>query len=202
MDANNIQFTKIELQITKYFFKHYQDKLNSRQLAKLLSINHAHASKLCNSLVKKSLLKKENAGNTFLFSFDYDSKLAIKFIEYLFSLEENEFPKWLSVVLHSLKKFNEHIILGIVFGSSVKNSNFNDVDVLLVYEKNKSRQINKIKEQIRNSQLIEKPIRYVDITEKDILLNKDDKIFYNVLSDSLIFYNSEKYVEVIKKCLK
>ncbi|MEK6857708.1 MAG: hypothetical protein AABX39_03930, partial [Nanoarchaeota archaeon] len=163
MDANNIQFTKIELQITKYFFKHYQDKLNSRQLAKLLSINHAHASKLCNSLVKKSLLKKENAGNTFLFSFDYDSKLAIKFIEYLFSLEENEFPKWLSVVLHSLKKFNEHIILGIVFGSSVKNSNFNDVDVLLVYEKNKSRQINKIKEQIRNSQLIEKPIRYVDI---------------------------------------
>lgn len=202
MDANNIQFTKIELRIAKYLFKRYKDKLNSRQLAKLLNINHAHANKLCNSLTKKLLLKKEEVGNAVYFSFDYESKLAIKFIEYLFVLEEKEFPKWLSVIFHSLKKFNEHITMGIVFGSSVKYSKFNDVDVLLVYEKNKTREINKIKEEIRNSQLIEQPIRYVDITEKDIILNKNNKIFYDILSENLIFYNPEKYVEVIKKCRK
>lgn len=202
MDANNIQFTKIELQIAKYLFKHCKDKFNSRQLAKLLNINHAHANKLCNSLAKKLLLKKEEVGNAVYFSFDYESKLAIKFIEYLLALEEQEFPRWLSVVLHSLKKFNEHITMGLVFGSSTKSNKFNDVDVLLVYEKNKTELINKIKEGIRNSQLIEQPIRYVDIAEKDILLNKKDKIFYNILSDNLIFYNPEKYAEVIKKCRK
>ena len=200
MDAKNIQFTKIELRIAKYLFKHYKDRFNSRQLAKMLDINHAHANKLCNSLVKKLLLKKEEIGNAVYFSFDYQNKIAIKFIEYLLTLEEKEFPKWLSIVLHSLKKFNEHITMGLVFGSSVKNSRFNDVDVLLVYEKNKTKEINKIKNDIRNSQLVEQPIRYVDIAEKDILLNKNDKIFYNVLSDSLIFHNPEKYAEVIKKC--
>lgn len=202
MDAKNIQFTKIEIQIAKYLFKHYKDRFNSRQLAKLLNINHAHASKLCNSLAKKMLLKSEEIGNAIYFSFDYKSKLATKFIEYLLALEENEFPKWLSVVFHNLKKFNEYLTFGLVFGSSVKNSRFNDIDVLLVYEKDKSRKINKIKEEIRTSQLIEQPIRYVDIAEKDILLNRDDKIFYNILSDSLIFYNPEKYVAVIRKCHK
>ncbi len=202
MDANNIQFTKIELQIIKYLFKHYKDKFNSRQLAKLLNINHAHANNLCNSLVKKMLLKKEELGNAVYFSFNYGSKLAIKFIEYLLSLEENEFPTWLSIILHSLKKFNEHITLGLVFGSSIKNNNFNDVDVLLVYDKTKLKYINKLKEEIRNSQLIEQPIRYLDIAEKDIVLNKNDTIFSNILSDNLIFHNSEKYVDVVKKCRK
>ncbi len=200
MDANNIQFTKIELQIAKHLFKHFKERFNSRQLSKVLNINHAHANKLCNLLTKKRLLKREEIGNAVYFSFDYKNKLAIKFIEYLLVLEEKEFPKWLSVVFHSLKKFNEHVTLGLVFGSSVKNSKFNDIDVLLVYEKNRSKKINKIKNEIRNSQLIEQPIRYVDITEKDILLNKDDKIFYNILSDNLIFNNPEKYIEMIKKC--
>ena len=202
MDVNKIQFTKIELQIIKYYFKHYKDRLNSRQLARLLDINHAHANKLCNSLVKKFLLKKEEIGNAVYFSFNYESKLAIKFMEYLLALEENEFPKWLFVVLHNLKKFNKHIIMGLVFGSSIKSNKFNDIDVLLVYDKAKAKEINKIKEEIRNSQLVEQPMRYVEMTEKDISSNKEDKIFYNILSESLVFYNSEMYVEVIKKCRK
>ena len=202
MDVNNIQFTKIEIQIAKHLFKHYHDRYNPRQLAKVLDINHAHANKLCNALVKKIILKKEEIGNSVYFSFNYESKIAIKFIEYLLTLEEMLPPKWLTVILHNLKKFNEYITMSLVFGSSIKNNKFNDVDVLLVYDKKKTKEINKIKSEIRNSRLIEQPIRYVDITEKDLYLNKDDKIFYNMLSDCLVSYNAEKYVEVIKKCHK
>ena len=200
MDADNIHFTMIEIMIVKYFFKHYKDRMNSRQLAKALNINHAHANKLCNNLAKKMLLKKEDIGNARYFSFDYTNNLAIKFMEYLLALEEKEFPKWLAVVVHNLKKFNEHIQLGLIFGSSINKSRFNDIDVLLVYEKNKKKEIQKSKDEIRNAQLIEQPIRYVEITEHDIFLNKDDTVFYNVLSNSRIFCNAEKYVEVIKKC--
>ena len=202
MDANNIQFTKLEILIVKYLFKHYKDRFNSRQLAKVLDRNHAHANKLCNALVKKLLLKKESMGNSVYFSFDYYNERAINFIEYLINLEETEFPKWLSVIVHSLKKFEDKITIGMLFGSSVKNNNFKDIDVLLVYKKDKAREINKIKDAIRTSQLIEQPIRYVDVEEKDIFLNKEDKIFYNILSNNLVFHGSEKYVEVIKRCLK
>jgi hypothetical protein len=202
MDVNNIQFTKIEIQIAKHLFKHFKDKYNSRQLAKVLSINHAHANKLCNSLVKKAVLVKEEVGNSVYFSFNYESKIAIKFIEYLLALEELAAPKWLAVVLHSVKKFNNYIVFSLIFGSSAKSSGFNDIDVLLVYDKKNINDINKIKDEIRNSQLIEQPIRYIDVTEKDIYANKDDKIFYNVISDCLVSYNAERYVEVIKKCHK
>ena len=202
MTVNNIQFTKIEIQIVKYLFKHYKDRYNARQLARILNINHAHTNKLCNILAGKKLLVKEDIGNSVFFSYEYDNKLAIKFMEYTLSLEESDFPKWLSVVSHSLKKFKDSIEMGLVFGSSMKTKDFNDIDVLLMYNTKKSKDIKKIKDEIRKSELVEKPIRYVDIAEKDILLNKEDKIFYNILSESLVFHNSEKYVEVVRKCHK
>ena len=200
MTAKNIQFTKIEIQIAKYLFKHYKDRLNARQLARILDINHAHANKLCHTLLAKQLLIKEEIGNAVYFSFDYNNDLAIKFMEYMLSLEEKEFPKWLAVLLYSLKKFKPYIKLGWVFGSSIKNKDFNDVDVLLVYSSARSNEIKRIKGEIIKSGLMEKPVRYMDIAEKDILSNKEDKIFYSIISDNLIFHNPEKYAEVIKKC--
>src|SRR3989344_616730 len=202
MAVNNIQFTKIEVQIAKYLFKHYKERYNARQLARILNINHAHANGLCNILADKKLLTKEEIGNSAFFSYQYNNKLAIKFMEYTLSLEDKEFPTWLSVLSHSLKKFKDSIKMGLVFGSSIKVRDFNDIDVLLMYSTEKSKDIKKIKDEIRKSELVEKPIRYVDIAEKDILLNKEDKIFYSILSESLIFHNPEKYVEVVRKCRK
>jgi len=202
MAVKNIQFTKIEIQIAKYLFKHYKDRYNARQLSKILNINHAHANKLCNLLVDKKLLVREEIGNSVFFSYGYNNKLAIKFMEYTLSLEEKQLPKWLSVLSYNLKKFNDHIEMALVFGSSINTKDFNDVDVLLLYDIEKSKDIKRIKDEIRKSELIEKPIRYIEITEKDILLNKGDKIFYNMLSENLVFHNPEKYVEVVKKCHK
>ena len=147
-------------------------------------------------------MTKEEIGNSFFFSYEYDNKLAIKFMEYMLSLEEKDFPKWLSALSHTLKKFKDFIEMGLVFGSSIKTKDFNDIDVLLMYDVKKSKDIKRIKDDIRKSELVEKPIRYVDITEKDILLNKEDKIFYSILSDNLIFHNPEKYVWVVRKCRK
>ena len=123
-------------------------------------------------------------------------------MEYTLSLEEKQLPKWLSVFSYNLKKFNDHIEMALVFGSSINTKDFNDVDVLLLYDIEKSKDIKRIKDEIRKSELIEKPIRYIEITEKDILLNKGDKIFYNMLSENLVFHNPEKYVEIVKKCRK
>lgn len=200
MAVINIQFTKIEIQIAKYLFKHYRDKYNARQLARLLNINHAHANKLCNLLADKRLLVKENLGNSAFFSYNYNDKLAVKFMEYMLSQEE--FPKWLGPLLHSLQKFKDCIKMGLIFGSSIKTRDFNDIDVLLVYGAEKIKEVKNVKDEIRNSELVEKPIRYVDIAEKDILLNKEDKIFYNMLSESIVFHNPEKYAEAVRKCRK
>ena len=67
MAVKNIQFTKIEIQIAKYLFKHYKDRYNPRQLSKILKINHAHANKLCNLLAGKKLLAREEIGNSVFF---------------------------------------------------------------------------------------------------------------------------------------
>ncbi len=202
MAVKNIQFTKIEIQIAKHLFKHYRDRYNARQLSRILNVNHAHANKLCNLLADKKLLVREEIGNSFFFSYNYDDKFAIKFMEYLLSLEEKEFPLWLGILSPSLKKFKAGIKLGLVFGSAINTNDFNDVDVFLMYDPVKLKEIKNIKDEIRKSELVEKPIRYVDITEKDIQLNKENKVFYNMLSESLVFHNPEKYVRVVLACRK
>lgn len=202
MSVNNIHFSKIEIQLAIYIFKQYKNKYNARQLARLLHINHAHTNTLCRALVDKRLIVKQELGNSVFFSYNYTAPRAMRFMEYVLSLEPKNIPKWLAVLSHSLKKFEGHIELGILFGSSLQTKEYNDIDVLLMYSPKQSKLIKKIKDDIRKSGLIEKPIRYVDITDKDISKNKDDPIFYAILSQSLIFYNSEKYVEVIRTCLK
>lgn len=202
MTVNNIQFTKIEIRIAKYLFKRYKDRNNARQLARILNVNHANANKLCKLLADKGLLVGEEIGNSVFFRYNYENRLAIKFVEYILSLEKKEFPSWLTVLLHSLKKFEGSIETGLVFGSSIKTKDFHDIDILLIYDKGKSKAVKKIKDEIRKSGLIEKPIRYTDLTEKDVILNKEDKTFYSILSGNLVFYNPEKYAEVIRKCRK
>lgn len=202
MVAKNIQlsFTPIEIGIVKFFFKHYLEKYNARQLSRILKINHAHANKLCNLLTKKQLLIKEDLGNSAYFRFNYDSNLANCFIEY--ALSQENFPAWLLVPLHSLMKFSNLIEFGLIFGSSIKNRDFNDIDVLLAYDNSKSREISKIKDEIRKSGLISKPIRYVEIAWKDLNLNRKEKVFYSIISESLVFYNPVKYAEAVKECHK
>ena len=39
------------------------------------------------------------------------------------------------------------------------------------------------------------------MTEEDALKNKENRIFYSMFSECLIFHNAEKYVEVIQ-CLR
>ncbi len=200
MAVNRIQFTRIELQIAVYFFKHYKDRYNARQLARLLHINHAHATKLCTMLAEKHLLTKEPLGNATYLSYAYKNEAALQFMKYLLSLETKRAPKWLLVVLHALEKFIPYTQLGLVFGSSIKTKDFRDVDVLLMYNKKNAERVARIKEEITKSQLVSQPIRYIDLTEKDVLKNQNDVVFYNIISDSLIFHNSEKYVDVVKTC--
>jgi len=202
MSVINIQFTPLELRIVKYLFKHYNEKYNARQLARALDVNHAHVNILCGQLVTKKLLKKEDLGNSIYFTFNYEERLAVSFMDYILSLELQEFPEWLTVVVHSLKKFEKYVTFGVVFGSSINNNQFNDIDVLLVYDKRVSKDIKKIKEEIRRARLVEKPIRYVDVMEKDVPKNKDDTIFYSLLANNLIFTGAEKYVGVIRICHK
>jgi predicted nucleotidyltransferase len=198
MDALDIHFTKIELKLVKYIFKHFKDTYNARCLSKILDLNHAHVNKLCKGLVEKNILNKREMGNACYFVFNYKNKYAIKFVEYLFSVENKEIPQWLSVLKYQLRNFDECIEIGAIFGSSIKKDKFNDIDILLIYNKDKLKNVNRIKKQIIDSELIEKHIRYVEICEKDVLLNIKNEAFYNILSENIIFCGAEKFTEIIK----
>ncbi len=105
----------------------------------------------------------------------------------------------LTALQHKLEEFKD-IRIGAVFGSAIKRTDYNDIDIILVYEPENAEKIRKIKDSIRRSQLIKKPIRCVDMTEQDILDNKDDPVIQNMLSDNIIFKGAEEYARL--RCRK
>jgi hypothetical protein len=191
-------FSKLELTLLKYIFRHYKEKLNPRTLARTLDINHAHATKLCASLAEKSLLKKEELGNSIFYSFNYNNSLSIGFISFILSLEEKESSSDLAVLLHSLKGLEPYLSFGCIYGSSIHKKDYNDIDVLLVYDPKHRSSISKLKDNIRQSGLITKPIRYLEISTEDIKKNKDDPIFYSIISDCMVFSNPQNYAMAIR----
>lgn len=192
MVVNNIHFTEIEIQIVKYLFKHFKEKFNARQLARLLSKNHVHVNKLCKLLVKKQLLDKEDLGNSVYYFFNFE-KSSVNFVNYLLKFEN--YPKNLQSLLYKLNSFKELVHFGLIFGSAINSLEYHDVDVLLVYDKNNQKQIRKLKTHIRKSKLIEKPIRYLELTPKD--LDFENPVIYSSISDSLLIFGATKFSKVI-----
>lgn len=201
MDAKNIyelSFTKNELKIARFVFKHFKEKFNARQIARELKINHAHTNKLCDVLTKKKIFHQEDLGNASYFTFNYENKNAINFIKYIISIEKQELPKYLATLKYNLEKFEQYTTIIIFFGSAINTEDYNDIDIMMVYDKKDTKKIEEIKEKIIISEILDKPIRYLDLTEQDIKKNLNNKAFYSALSYNIILHGAEKYTEVIK----
>ena len=193
----NLSFSKTELALITHFFKHYKEELNARQIARTIGINHAHSYKLCSELEKKRLLKKRVLGTMTYYSFFYEDPYAIKFMEYVLSLENMNSKKHIQVIEHVLREFSDYTKIMLLFGSAVHSKNYRDIDVLLMYEKKNKAKIAKIKENIRAEGLLEKPVHYVDMSFDDLEKNKNNPVFYPMLSNNIILQHAAAYAKVI-----
>ena len=169
-----------------------------RELAKKLNRNHAYITKSCKELKNKNILTEKIIGKNNVMHFNYENNQAINFVSYLLSLEKDIIPEWLTVIKYNLEKFNQHVDMTILFGSSTYSKKYNDIDVLLVYNKRKKKDMDLIKLEIRKISTISKPIRYTEITLEDINKNLEKLTMYNMLTNNIIIHGSEKYIEVIK----
>lgn len=183
-----------EKQILLLLFKDFTTKYNARSISAKVAMSPRGALKALKELERQQLVHAEPFGKAIQYSLNNTSLLAKKTIE-LFLLEEAEqkSKRW----LEEFKKFEEAEIL-LLFGSVVRNEkNYNDIDLLIVIDKEKYKNIQKKIEQ--KNQILIKKIHPVFQTKKDMEENikRKDPVLLDAIRTGIILKGWTEVVEVI-----
>lgn len=183
-----------EKQILLLLFKDFTTKYNARSISAKVTMTPRGALKALKELERQQLVIAEPFGKAIHFSFNSVSLLAKKTIE-LFLLEEAEqkSKRW----LEEFKKFEEAEIL-LLFGSVVRNEKkYNDVDILIVIDKEKYKNIQKKIEQ--KNQILIKKIHPIFQTKKDLEENikRKDPVLLDAIRTGVVLKGWMEFVEVI-----
>lgn len=181
----------ILLKIVKSVFVRY----NSNNISKKLNVSRVGTYKAMKSLEKKGLLKSEVIGRAIFYNVDLSDEFVRKNIELLLMEESKQYLKW----KEEFKELFDLVDIIILFGSVIQNeSNANDIDLLLVFNKENNNKINDIISE-KNKILIKK-IHPIKQTKKDLIMNinNKDKIILSAIKNGIVLYGFEKILGVIE----
>lgn len=114
-------------------------ELSIRKLASLSGIDYKNAYYLVQTLVKEGILDLKKHGNSYAVSLKKRFDPIVIIGEYK-RREEILKNKTIKIIFNNLKKLNFQFI-AILFGSFLKRKNYNDIDLLIICEKNREGEI-------------------------------------------------------------
>jgi len=114
-------------------------ELSIRKIANLSGIDYKSAYYLIKTLAKEGILNLKKHGNSCVVSLKKRLHPIVIIGEYK-RREEILKNKTIKIIFNNLKKLNFQFI-AILFGSFIKRKNYNDIDLLVICEKNREREI-------------------------------------------------------------
>ena len=128
-------------------FKDIEEQYNSRSISKKVGMSHAGAFKVLKTLEKQGIVKSKEIGKSRVYSLILDNPITIKEIEMALLIEAQRHKRWCEE-FKGVKELSKFVIL---FGSILrKEKEARDVDVLVVAENNKFKEIKGVIEKINS----------------------------------------------------
>ena len=126
---NKTDIQILELCSTKFSY------LSGYEIAKGTDLHITTVGERLDELYKSRYLIKKKSGRGFSYRFNFDSENARKFrlfidMDFVFSLKLNQLDEFIKN-----NRSNQNIISCLLYGSSLKTKSFNDIDLLVVYNK-------------------------------------------------------------------
>jgi len=184
-----------EQEIIKLLFKDFLADYNSRSISKVIGISHAGAFKILKKLEKRDIVKPKRIGNTIIYSLNLDNPITNKEVELALVLEAHNFRRW----IEEFKELEDNVRFVILFGSIIRNEKeAKDIDILIVSEKEKFKEIRKIIEN-RQKFSIKKMhplIQTLEDFKHDV--DKKNKVMIKILKTGIVLYGQEKLRRVMK----
>lgn len=181
-------------------FKDFNSDYNANSISRLVGITPRGALKILKNLKKNNLLISRQLGRAVFYKINFNDEYAVKLISILLMNESREkASRWLS-------EFGElfwHIDIAIIFGSVIRDpKTANDIDLLVVFKKEKYETVSQIIDKRRA--ISTKAIHVVKQSRKDLVKNlkKKDGVLLNIIKKGYVLYGYEELVGVMKDAQK
>ncbi len=185
---------KNTIKIMNYLLRNFELS-NINQISKKLNISVGSVFKILNKLEKNNIVLVRKIGNASYYSINLKNQEAIKLSELILLEEKRNLKGYSKIYADEIKDFKNANLI-ILFGSILKNKEFNDVDILFVT--NKVKEVNKFCLEI--SKIRTKPLVPLILKKSDLIKeikNKRESIL-EIIKTGVIIKGESVLLEVVK----
>ena len=191
--------TKKEMEAVLTLFKDFSTGYNANSLSKVLNITPMGSLKILKRLERQGVLDARQMGKAVFYRIAFNNDYARAYLRFILEKEaEQSVPRIRSWVEES-RKFRGVASIGILFGSVLTKQDFNDVDLLLVFEQRQAGKVSSLLKDI--SELSVKKIHLVRQTASDLESNmmKKDKVLLSALKRGVVLFGYDELIEVVAR---
>jgi len=186
--------------IVDFLFRNIPNKFNVNQISRELKISVGSAYKILKSLEKKGVLVSQKIGNGIYYVLSLDNREAKNITELVLLENRNKMlsKKPLALIyakdLKEAKKLSKAIIL---FGSILETKDVNDIDVLFIIDKGRSKAVEDFCMKLSN--LRPKRVNPLLMTMADFKRNikKQDKVVTDILRKGIILSGEDEIINTL-----
>jgi DNA-binding Lrp family transcriptional regulator len=189
--------TKNEMFFVLNIFKSPEKDYNANNMAKYLNISSMGALKIAKRLEKEGILKSKQIGKSRIYKLNMKNEFAKEYVKFLLKREVEQAPAYVKVWINELRKL-KNADIGILFGSILRKSDINDIDVLLVTNQKK---FSKLKKEVENINIINiNKLHPMYQSNNDIRSNikGEDKALLSAIK-GIIAFGEDKFIHLLEK---
>ena len=192
-----VSLTINEAKTLEFLIRNFSKEFNINRLAKELKLSPGGMFKILKKLAKYDFLIEKKLGNNSFYKINYDSEDSLDALKFV--LTEKDATPYVKVWIKDLEVLKEKTKLAILFGSVLtKGKEAKDIDVLLVFEKENIKEIEKQIDSI--NKIKSKKIHAIYQTSPDMASNisKGDPAILEEIRTGIILWGRDYLIGAIK----
>jgi len=180
--------------IIGYLLRNFELR-NINQISKELNISLGSTFKILKDLEKNEIVLLKKLGNANYYILNLKNQETNRLCELILLEEKRKLKSYTKIYSDEIKNFKNADLI-ILFGSILKNKQFNDVDVLFVT--NKIKEVNKFCLEI--SKIRTKPITPLILKKSDLVKEIDNRkeSILEIIKTGIVLKGESVFLEVIK----
>jgi len=185
---------KNTIKIIRYLLRNFELR-NINQISKEINISLGSTFKILKDLEKNEIVLLKKLGNANYYILNLKNQETNRLCELILLEEKRNLKGYAKIYSGEIKNFKNADLI-ILFGSILKNKQFNDVDVLFVT--NKIKEVNKFCLEI--SKIRTKPIIPLILKKSDLVKEIDNRkeSILEIIKTGIVLKGESVFLEVIK----